>query len=77
MSTTFAVKTPEGKLVEVAFRSNDFRSDDIHFTNDIAMLLPDETSVFPLLIPLDNTNQGIDTIGDIKNAINGIYKDNL
>lgn len=41
------------------------------------MLLPDETSVFPLLIPLDNTNQGIDTIGDIKNAINGIYKDNL
>ena len=68
MSTTFAVKTPEGKLVEVAFRSN-----DIHFTNDIAMLLPDETSVFPL----DNTNQGIDTIGDIKNAINGIYKDNL
>ena len=68
MSTTFAVKTPDGKLVEVAFRSN-----DIHFTNDIAMLLPDETSVFPL----DNTNQGIDTIGDIKNAINGIYKDNL
>ena len=68
MSTTFAVKTPDGKLVEVAFRSN-----DIHFTNDIAMLLPDETSVFPLLIPLDNTNQGIDTIGDIKNAINGIY----
>lgn len=68
MSTTFAVKTPDGKLVEVAFRSN-----GIHFTNDIAMLLPDETSVFPL----DNTNQGIDTIGDIKNAINGIYKDNL
>lgn len=68
MSTTFAVKTPDDKLVEVAFRSN-----DIHFTNDIAMLLPDETSVFPL----DNTNQGIDTIGDIKNAINGIYKDNL
>lgn len=68
MSTTFAVKTPEGKLVEVAFRSN-----DIHFTNDIAMLLPDETPV----VPLDNTNQGIDNIGDIKNAINGIYKDNL
>lgn len=64
MSTTFAVKTPEGKLVEVAFRSN-----DIHFTNDIAMLLPDETSVFPL----DNTSQGIDNIGDIKKAIKGIY----
>ena len=41
------------------------------------MLLPDETSVIPLLIPLDNTSQGIDNIGDIKNAINGIYKDNL
>lgn len=64
MSTTFAVKTPDGKLVEVAFRSN-----DIHFTNDIAMLLPDETSVFPL----DNTSQGIDNIGDIKKAIKGIY----
>ena len=64
MSTTFAVKTPEGKLVEVAFRSN-----DIHFTNDIAMLLPDETPV----VPLDNTNQGIDNIGDIKKAIKGIY----
>ena len=37
------------------------------------MLLPDETSVFPLLIPLDNTNQGIDNIGDIKKAIKGIY----
>ena len=33
------------------------------------MLLPDETSVFPL----DNTNQGIDNIGDIKKAIKGIY----
>ena len=64
MSTTFAVKTPEGKLVEVAFRSN-----DIHFTNDIAMLLPDETSVFPL----DNTSQGIDNIGDIIKAIKCIY----
>ena len=64
MSTTFAVKNPNGKLVEVAFRSN-----DIHFTNDIAVLLPDETSVFPL----DNTSQGIDNIGDIKKAIKGIY----
>jgi hypothetical protein len=33
------------------------------------MLLPDETSVFPL----DNTNQGIDNIGDIKKAIKCIY----
>lgn len=63
MSTTFAVKNPNGKLVEVAFRSNGIR-----FTNDIAMLLPNKTPV----IPLDNTNQGIDNIGDIKNAINGI-----
>ena len=59
MSTTFGVKTEED-IVEVAFRSNGMR-----FTNKLAELLPDDT----LVIPLDNTAQGVYTIGDIKKKI--------
>ena len=59
MSTTFGVKTKED-IVEVAFRSNGMR-----FTNKLAELLPDDT----LVIPLDNTAQGVYTIGDIKKEI--------
>lgn len=47
-------------IIKVAFRSNGIR-----FTNPIASLLPDDTEV----IPLDNTAQGIFTIGDIKKQI--------
>ena len=47
-------------VVEVAFRSNGMR-----FTNKLAELLPDDT----LVIPLDNTAQGVYTIGDIKKEI--------
>jgi len=66
MSTTFGItikKTcPFGggtydEDIEVAFRSGTIR-----FTNDLAHLLPDETPVKPL----DNSHQGIFTIGDIK-----------
>ena len=59
MSTTFGVETGED-IVEVAFRSNGMR-----FTNKLAKLLPDDT----LVIPLDNTTQGVYTIGDIKKEI--------
>ena len=59
MSTTFGVKTGEN-IVEVAFRSNGMR-----FTNELAELLPDDTPV----IPLDNTAQGVYTIGDVKKEI--------
>lgn len=67
MSTTFGVKVPsmyeEGEFekIEVARRV----SGDIIWTNPLAQLLPDKTKV----IPLDNTAQGIHTIGDIKKAM--------
>ena len=63
MSTTFGIKVPsiydeeESEIVEVAFRSSYIR-----WRNPLAHLLPDDTPV----IPLDNTAQGIYTIGDIK-----------
>ena len=61
MSTTFGVEIREGEdIVEVAFRSNGMR-----FTNELAELLPDDTPV----IPLDNTAQGVYTIGDVKKEI--------
>ena len=67
MSTTFGVivvekHRQEEELVEVAYRGN---GTGIRFTNPIAHLLPDDTSV----IPLDNSAQGIYTIGDIKREI--------
>ena len=65
MSTTFGVKIKNddagiGDVVEVAFRSNGMR-----FTNALAHLLPDDTPV----IALDNTSQGVYTIGDVKKEI--------
>jgi|TARA_B100001093_G_scaffold318694_1_gene304046 uncharacterized protein (DUF1499 family) len=59
MSTTFGVKVKDD-YVEVAFRSNGMR-----FINALAHLLPDDTPV----IPLDNTAQGVHTIGDVKREI--------
>lgn len=63
MSTTFGVIIPTKENedpIEVAFRTK-----SIIWTNPLAELLPDETPV----IPLDNTAQGIYTIGDIKAQI--------
>lgn len=61
MSTTFGVEIGDsGGIVEVAFRSNGMR-----FTNELAHLLPDNTPV----IAMDNSQQGVHTIGDIKVAI--------
>lgn len=61
MSTTFGVRIPKtGELVEVAFRSK-----TIIWENPLAPLLHDDTEVEPL----NNTAQGIYTIGDIKDAI--------
>jgi len=67
MSTTFGIKIPslfdenEFEIVEVAFRSSYVR-----WTSAIARALPDDTPV----IPLDNSAQGIYTIGDIRKAVN-------
>ena len=65
MSTTFGIKvkslfSEEEEIVEVAFRSNGIR-----FINPIAPMLNDNIEV----IPLDNSAQGIHTIGDIKKEI--------
>ena len=61
MSTTFGVKIPKTKeIVEVAFRTHYIR-----WENPLAQLLPDKTKVYPL----DNSAQGIYTIGDIKKSI--------
>jgi hypothetical protein len=65
MSTTFVIHVPspldgEGEDIRVAFRSNGIR-----WKNPIARLLPDDTKVEAL----DNSPQGIYTIGDIKKEI--------
>jgi hypothetical protein len=68
MSTTFAVKVPSVRAyedgeeveVEVAFRSNGVR-----WLDPLAQLLPDDTEV----IAVDNSPQGIHTIGDIRKKI--------
>ena len=65
MSTVFGVAIKNNNdeiedVVEVAFRSNGMR-----FTNPLAQMLPDETPV----IALDNSPQGVHTIGDIKEEI--------
>ena len=56
MSTTFGIKI-DTRTVEVAHRSNGIR-----WTNELAHLLPDDTEV----VALDNTNQGVFTIRDIR-----------
>lgn len=61
MSTTFAIVIQNtGQEIEVAHRSNGIR-----WTNPLAHMLPDDTKVEPL----DNSAQGVYTIGDIKRAI--------
>jgi hypothetical protein len=68
MSTTFGIEIPslfdenELEIVEVAFRSSFVR-----WKSAIARALPDDTPV----IPLDNSAQGIYTIGDIRKEVNG------
>jgi len=61
MSTTFGVDIDSDEPVDVAHRT----SAGIIWVNKLAHLLPDDTKV----IPLNNTAQGIHTIGDIKREI--------
>lgn len=56
---------PEGIRDYVDFEEVAFRSSSIRWINPIASKLSDETKVYPL----DNTAQGIFTIGDIKREI--------
>jgi hypothetical protein len=53
----------EEQFIQVAIRGN---GTGIRWTNDIAKFLPDDLKVYPL----DNSAQGIYTIGDIKKEIN-------
>ena len=61
MSTIFGVDIDSDEPVDVAHRT----SAGIIWVNKLAHLLPDDTKV----IPLNNTAQGIHTIGDIKREI--------
>ncbi len=76
MSTTFGAKIKR-KKVEVALRHcKGGWGAFFEWKSETASLLPDNTSVFPM----DNTAQGITTIGDIRKAINaqnaaGVFKD--
>ncbi len=77
MSTTFGINTTDFKDFELVddeipywinkniFERVAFRSNTIGWRNDMARFLPDDTKVYPL----DNSAQGIYTIGDIKKEI--------
>jgi len=64
MSTTFAIITKSGEK-PIARRVGGRNGAEMWFTDELAEMLPNETPV----IPLDNSAQGIYTIGDIKNHI--------
>jgi hypothetical protein len=62
MSTTFGIKIPStGEIKPIARRVGT----SVWFTEPIAELLPNDLEV----IAIDNTSQGIYTIGDIKKQI--------
>jgi len=67
MSTTFGVKIPStGEVEPIARRVGIGNGEvDIYFTNLLAEMLPDNIKV----VAIDNSNQGIYTIGDIKNHL--------
>ncbi len=61
MSTTFGVQAGD-ELIPVARRNGIGESRvSISFTNPLARLLPSDTPV----VPMDNTAQGVETIGDL------------
>ena len=62
MSTTFGVKIPTGEIIPIARRIGIGNGKvRVWFTEPLAELLPLELEV----IAMDNTAQGIHTIGDI------------
>jgi len=67
MSTTFGVRvlSLEDEL-DVEYIKVAFRSSRVIWTNPLAILLADDVEVEPL----DNTAQGIHTIGDIRREVN-------
>jgi hypothetical protein len=67
MSTTFGIKIPSTGEIEPMARRVGIGNGkvSIWFTNPLAELLPDDTEVEAM----DNSHQGIFTIGDIKEKI--------
>jgi hypothetical protein len=67
MSTTFGVKIPStGEIEPIARRVGIGNGKvEVWFTNPLAELLPDDTEVDAI----DNSSQGIYTIGDIKDKL--------
>ena len=62
MSTMFGLKLPSGKMTEVAFRHGiPGNKVQIDILNPLLVLMPTETEVYAL----DNSAQGISTVGDI------------
>lgn len=62
MSTTFAIEVND-KQVEIARRRGIGNGKvAIIWLNDLVELLPDETPV----IPIDNSPQGVETLGDLR-----------
>lgn len=71
MSTTFGIITKSGEKRSIARRVAGTNGAEMWFTDELAEMLPDNTPVEPL----DNSSQGIYTIGDIKNHILNQNKD--
>ena len=68
MSTTFGIKIPStGDIIPIARRVGIGNGKvSVYFINSLAELLNDDLEV----VAIDNTQQGVFTIGDIKNLIN-------
>jgi len=68
MSTTFGVYIPAIDEVKPVARRRGVGNGKVYvyFTNEVAELLEDDIP----LIAMDNSNQGIWTIGDLKDKIN-------
>ena len=73
MSTTFGIITKSGEERSIARRVGGTNGAEMWFTDELAEMLPDNTPVEPL----DNSSQGIYTIGDIKNHILNQNKDEV
>ena len=65
MSTTFGIILKSGEERPIARRVGGPKGAEMWFTDELAEMLPDNTPIKPL----DNSAQGIYTIGDVKNHI--------
>lgn len=72
MSTTFGVQVGDELMLVARRNSIGAGRVGITFTNPLARLLPSDTQV----VPMDNTAQGVETIGDLLYLeTHGTFKD--